>query len=332
MDKSELELNRFFDLEEWEKLIKRLADAFGIAVAMLDYKGNNAFEPVNDCKFCSAILSNPEGKKRCLKCITLGSLEAARQEKALITHCHTGLSIGVVPIMVGESFIGTLCFGQVLLEGESEQDRNDCILGTRSSIDPGTAEELKEYLTELFGKVRVMGKEQFRLIADAMEQLMRSTVKRTIDLKSEKQSYELLLKNAISPLIGVQNTPASAQSAENVSASDSIQPYNQLYPAVRYIEEHPEEAVTMHDMAELCHLSHSYFSKLWFRDMGENFTNYVNRIKTELAKQRLQNSSDSISFIASSLGFSDTSYFIKVFKKVVGITPLAYRQHKYLQK
>ena len=332
MDKSELELNRFFDMEEWEKLLKCLADAFGIAMAMLDYKGNKVFEAANDCEFCHAILSNPEGRKRCLKCITLGSLEAARQEKALVTHCHAGLTLGVVPIMVGESFIGTLCFGQVLLEGESEQDRSDCILGTRSRIDPGAAEELKAYLTELFCTVRVMGKEQFRLIANAMEQLMRSTVKRTVALKSEKQSYELVLKNAISPLIGAQNAPADAQSAESVPVSDSIRPNNQLYPAVRYIDEHPEEAVTMHDMAELCHLSHSYFSKLWLRDMGDNFTNYVNRRKTELAMQRLQNTSESISFIASSLGFSDTSYFIKVFKKVTGTTPLAYRQHKYLQK
>ena len=332
MDKSELELNRFFGLEEWGKLIKSLADAFGIAVVMLDYKGNPAFEAVNGCEFCRAIMSNPEGRMRCLKCITLGSLEAARQEKALITHCHTGLTIGVVPIMVNESFIGTLCFGQVLLEDETEQDRNDCILGTRSWIDPGRAEELKEYLTELFGKIRVMGKEQFRLISDAMEQLMRSTVKRTVELKSEKQSYELVLKSAISPLIGVQNAPASAQSTESASAADSIRPYNQLYPAVRYIEEHPEEVVAMHDMAELCHLSHSYFSKLWLRDIGDNFTSYVNQQKVELAKQRLQNSGDSISFIASSLGFSDTSYFIKVFKKVTGVTPLAFRQHKYLQK
>lgn len=332
MDKSELELNRFFDLEEWEKLIRSLADAFGIAMVMLDYKGSSVFEAINCGEFCRAILSNPEGRKRCLRCITLGALEAARQGKALVTHCHAGLTIGVVPIMVDEGFIGTLCFGQVLIEGESEQDRSNCILGERSWLDSGKADELKEYLTELFYETRVVGKEQFRLIANVMEQLMRSTVKQTIKLKSEKQSYESVLKNAIAPLFNTQNVLTPASNTESTPAADSIQPFHQLYPAVRYIEEHPEEAVTMHDMAELCHLSPSYFSKLWLRDMGENFTNYVNRQKTRLAKRRLQNSSDSISFIASSLGFSDTSYFIKVFKKLEGITPLAYRQHKYLQK
>ena len=332
MHKSELELNRFFILEEWKKLVKSLADAFGIAVVMLDYKGNDAFEAINCCEFCRAILSNPEGRKRCLKCMTLGSLEAARQEKAVVTHCHTGLTIGVVPIMVSEGFIGTICFGQVLIEGESEQDRNNCILGERSWIDSGKAEELKKYLTELFGEIRVMGKEQFRLIADALGELMRYTVKHTVKLKNEAQSYEMMLKNAIAPLIGAEKAPSTVYTADPASVIVSIPPDNQLYPAALYIEQHPEEAVTMHDMAELCHLSHSYFSKLWLRDMGENFTNYVNRKKTELAKQMLRSSSNSISFISSSLGFSDTSYFIKVFKKIEGTTPLSYRQHKYLQK
>lgn len=329
MDKSELELKRFFNLEEWERLLKSLSDVFKTAVIMLDYKGNMAFDPINCCDFCRAIMSNPDGKKRCIRSMTLGSLEAARMGKAFITHCHTGLSIGVVPIMADESFIGTVCFGQVLFEGETTEDRNKCILGTRSWIDSEKSEELKRYLTELFEKTQVVSKDKFELISKVMEELMRYTVGRTIELKNEKQTYELL-KKAISPLIGfrsdVSESPAAEAKVLHIPAS------NQLYPVMQYIEQHPEEPVSLHEMAELCHLSPSYFSKLWLRNTGENFTSYVNHKKTELAKQMLLNSAESISFIASSLGFSDTSYFIKVFKKAEGVTPLAFRQHKYLQK
>ena len=55
----------------------------------------------------------------------------------------------------------------------------------------------------------------------------------------------------------------------------------------------------------------------------------MSRKKVELAKKQLRESSDSVTTIALGLGFMDTSYFIKVFKKYEGITPLAYRQLKY---
>lgn len=332
MDKSELELNRFFNMDEWEKLLKSLSDSFGIAIGMFDYKGVPVIKCINCCDFCRAIFSNPIGKKRCMKCIALGGLESMRQNKPLVAYCHTGLTMGIVPIMVDDLYMGCVSFGQVLLEGETMQDRNTGILGERSRIDSAEAEELRAFLRELFGKVQVMEKEKFCRIADSMWNLLRYSIGRTVELKNEKQTYEWVLKNALAPLIDSANSPTPAIIYEPVSLDSSLHPGNQLYPAVQYIDQHPEEAVSMHDMAELCHLSHSYFSKLWLRDMGENFTNYVNRKKTELAKQKLQNTSESISFIASSLGYSDTSYFIKVFKKTEGITPLAYRQHKYLQK
>lgn len=332
MDKSELELERFFNMNEWKKLLTSLSNAFGVAVGMFDYKGTPTFDAINTCEFCRAIISNPIGKKRCLKCMALGGLEAMRQNKPLVAYCHAGLTIGVVPIMVDEMYLGAVSFGQVLMTGESMEDRSSGILGERSRMEHDESEDLRKYLHELFDKVQVMDKEKFCRIADSMWNLLRYTVGRTVELKNEKQTYEWVLKNALAPLIDAQSAASPISVHESETASIALHPGNQLYPAVQYIDSHPEEAVSMHDMAELCHLSHSYFSKLWLRDMGENFTNYVNRKKAELAKQRLLNSSDSISFIASSLGYSDTSYFIKVFKKVEGITPLAYRQHKYLQK
>lgn len=87
--------------------------------------------------------------------------------------------------------------------------------------------------------------------------------------------------------------------------------------------------MTMRDMANLCHLDPSYFSKIFPREVGENFTYYVNRRKVDWAKQMLRETGESVSAIALELGYVDTSYFIKVFKKFEGITPLVYRQQKY---
>ena len=61
--------------------------------------------------------------------------------------------------------------------------------------------------------------------------------------------------------------------------------------------------------------------------VGENFTDYLNRKKITWAKDALRNTDTNINLIALDLGFQDNSYFVKVFKKYVGITPTQYRQN-----
>ena len=101
-----------------------------------------------------------------------------------------------------------------------------------------------------------------------------------------------------------------------------------LYPAVCYVADHPGASVSMLDMARLCHLSPSYFSRLFTREMGMGFTSYVNLQRVELAKRELRTTSKSVSQIALELGYLNISHFIKLFKRFEGITPLVYRQNK----
>ena len=101
-----------------------------------------------------------------------------------------------------------------------------------------------------------------------------------------------------------------------------------VYPAVAYISEHTVGEISLNHMADLCHLSPSYFSRLFHREVGESFTAFVNRQKVETAKQLLQDTAKSISQISHELGYLNTSHFINLFKRFEGITPLAYRQSK----
>ena len=85
----------------------------------------------------------------------------------------------------------------------------------------------------------------------------------------------------------------------------------------------------MKEMADLCHLSPSYFSRLFNRETGETFVNYVNRQKIRLAKEELRGTSKSINQISSDVGYLNVSNFIAVFKRLEGVTPSVYRQHMY---
>lgn len=79
-------------------------------------------------------------------------------------------------------------------------------------------------------------------------------------------------------------------------------------------------------MAKLCHLSPSYFSRLFTKSTGENFSSYLSRTKIEWAKQLLETSDLSVAQIGEELGFQEPGYFIKQFKRFEGATPLHYRK------
>ena len=111
----------------------------------------------------------------------------------------------------------------------------------------------------------------------------------------------------------------------NTSANNKKIP-EKLRVAVEYIHENLDKVPSIEEMSQLTGLSPSYFSRTFRKAMDENFVSYVNRIKVEKAVEMLKTGNKSINVIAEMLGYTDASYFIKVFKRYTGTTPLAYRR------
>ncbi|MGY5607458.1 helix-turn-helix domain-containing protein [Paenibacillus sp. ALE3] len=80
-------------------------------------------------------------------------------------------------------------------------------------------------------------------------------------------------------------------------------------------------------MADLCHISPSYVSRLFAKETGENFSSYLSRLNMKWAKQLLEATDIPVSQISSELGFNEPEYFIKIFKKYEGTTPAVYRKY-----
>lgn len=95
--------------------------------------------------------------------------------------------------------------------------------------------------------------------------------------------------------------------------------------AVSYIEEHCQEKLKLSDVAEQVYVSQWHLSKLLNRYLGQNFSEILNGVRIEKAKEMLQNPSLRIGDIADEVGFSDMAHFSRVFKKVVGISANEYR-------
>lgn len=98
-----------------------------------------------------------------------------------------------------------------------------------------------------------------------------------------------------------------------------------LQRAVGYIDENYNRAISLEEVAEYAGLNPAYFSSLFKKEMGINFSNFVTEKRITQAKNMLKNSNAPLVEIAMSLGYENQSYFSSVFKKYCNMTPKEYR-------
>lgn len=101
--------------------------------------------------------------------------------------------------------------------------------------------------------------------------------------------------------------------------------------AIRYIKQYHTYNITLDDLCSHFSCSRFYISHRFKKNTGRSFREYLNDIRIEDAKSLLAYSNLSVSEIAFSIGFNDSNYFSNVFKKQVGVSPIAYRR-KLAQK
>ncbi|MDO7907725.1 response regulator transcription factor [Paenibacillus sp. JX-17] len=96
-----------------------------------------------------------------------------------------------------------------------------------------------------------------------------------------------------------------------------------------YIEEHYADPLSLTEVARHFHFNPSYLSTYFADRNKEGFNEYVNKVRIEKAVALLQSGSMPISEISGNVGYSDHSYFCKVFKKFKGLSPSQYRKQHY---
>jgi AraC-like DNA-binding protein len=99
-----------------------------------------------------------------------------------------------------------------------------------------------------------------------------------------------------------------------------------LRKAERFIWDNYTRKISLQEIAQASGLSGPYFSSVFKEEMGENLSNYLNRLRVERAMTMLTESEQSISDIAGACGFEDQSWFSKIFKSFTGVTPGKYRE------
>ncbi len=100
----------------------------------------------------------------------------------------------------------------------------------------------------------------------------------------------------------------------------------QIVHAIDYIICHLHSRILLDDVAAHLKISTSYLSRLFKKETGESFGEYINRLKIEESASLLLYTQYSDIEISNILGFSSQSYFIKIFRKYMGITPKKYKK------
>lgn len=140
--------------------------------------------------------------------------------------------------------------------------------------------------------------------------------------KGDSAILDILLKSELMRLLWLLYESGSIYCISPGSAENSAL----LRSAIQYINSHYSENITIDMLAEITHLSRSYFMSCFRKAAGIGAIEYVNQVRAKSAVRLLEESSRSIAEIAFECGFRNLSNFNRQFKSIAGITPSEYRR------
>ncbi len=96
-----------------------------------------------------------------------------------------------------------------------------------------------------------------------------------------------------------------------------------------YITEHYHDpSLCLTKISDEFNISENYFSFLFKKEVHENFSSYLEKLRMAKAKELVLNSDTSLSTLYQYLGYSNAASFRRVFKKTFGVSPKEMREHK----
>ncbi len=100
---------------------------------------------------------------------------------------------------------------------------------------------------------------------------------------------------------------------------------------ITYVSTDIAADLSLSSLAAELNINSSYLSTLFRKEMGVPLTEYVNRARVNHAKRLLETTNLPIKSVAAQIGITDMPYFSRLFRRIAGTTPKAYREQKYQQ-
>ena len=210
-------------------------------------------------------------------------------------------------------------------------------------IMEGKGESL--YFDEMYQWVKKDSPAKMFFVRGYLELLIASLIAKVNPERDQEEfpSISLNTKNDIeeqaknSANLSSQSQPSSCSKKEDTEEQDLAKIRNQIKKSgtamdsriqgvVDYILLHPNEKYSPSRLAEMAELSKQRFTSLFSSQLGKSPMVYIKELKLTTAARKLLVSNLHINDIAYELGYEDTNYFIREFKRAFGCTPKQYRQ------
>lgn len=96
--------------------------------------------------------------------------------------------------------------------------------------------------------------------------------------------------------------------------------------AKSYIAEHYKDEVSLTEVADIVLLNPKYLGELFKKETGLNYSEYLLKYRLDLAKEMLLDVRCRVGEVGEKVGYQDSKYFSRLFKKHVGVTPKQYKK------
>ena len=137
--------------------------------------------------------------------------------------------------------------------------------------------------------------------------------------------YEAYLKSALLQLFIIINRYSNQTTEEHLGYMNTT--HKIVSESISYINDNFSEAISLRSISQKFFLSSCYFSKIFKKSTGLTFTDYLNRVRIKEAQTLLHRTTMNINDIAEAVGFNSTTHFDRIFKKHMGMSPLAYKKN-----
>lgn len=136
---------------------------------------------------------------------------------------------------------------------------------------------------------------------------------------NKMEGFHLILANRLEELIILLSRHYSSLEATEARALIRIG------KVIDHLEKNYPDKIYLDQLAELSHMSTRNFQRIFKKAVGSSPSNYLMQIRLQKSRKFLRETDKSVSEIAIETGFGDGNYFIKCFKKYVGVTPIKFR-------